>query len=320
VVEKPNMMPNSAVISISPKEKSRQWRGRERQFPNNIVWALFAAVLTASTLAVGCNPIPTPEPTVGPGPSPTIALSDIDHQVQVRDAGTGEAIRNATITLEIVEGVVPVASVTTDQEGQAIISIDPSNTGKVGRLIVRANDYKEDRRLIDLIADPLPHVVFLQKATPTPEPPPPATDTPVVPTALPASPPTSAPTNTSVTPGDTPTPTSSPTFTPSPTSTRIWPTHTPPPSALVIRELWATGTKCLRSGGWSADLWVRPEGGSGTYEYYINGEWKAGPVERGDTISLHSNSCTAIVGTMMVESGGQVKSREFFIDVPDCCD
>jgi len=118
--------------------------------------------------------------------------------------------------------------------------------------------------------------------------------------------------------------TSFPTLMPTPslTPTGVWPTstHTPPPIALVIRELWATGTKCLRSGGWSADLWVRPEGGSGTYEYYVNGEWKAGPVEGGVMLSLHSNACTAIVGTMMVESGGQVKSREFFIDVPDCCD
>lgn len=87
----------------------------------------------------------------------------------------------------------------------------------------------------------------------------------------------------------------------------------------MIKDLWATNTECRPGGLWSADLWVRPEGGDGTYTYYIEGDWRAGPITTGTTIRLNSQSCAALVGTVTVESGDQIKSQEYFIHVPSCC-
>ncbi len=127
----------------------------------------------------------------------------------------------------------------------------------------------------------------------------------------------------------------SPIFTPVPTST-VTSTSTPtdantettepgtvpsvlPTTSLTIKELWPVWTGCNPGGVWSAKLWVLPEGGNDTYMYYIDGEWKVGPLTEGATIFLHSDGCTAITGTVTVKSGEQYESRDFFIDVPDCC-
>jgi hypothetical protein len=91
------------------------------------------------------------------------------------------------------------------------------------------------------------------------------------------------------------------------------------PSALEVEELWPVGTECHLDGRWSADLRVLPEGGSGAYDYYVDGVWKASSGTEGVTIRLDRNACTAIVGTLTVKSGGQIVSREFSIDAPECC-
>ena len=88
---------------------------------------------------------------------------------------------------------------------------------------------------------------------------------------------------------------------------------------MTIKELWPVGTECRLGGHWSADLRVLPEGGNGTYDYYVDGVWKATSGTEGVTIRLDRDACTAIVGTLTVNSGGQIVSQEFWIGVPDCC-
>jgi len=88
---------------------------------------------------------------------------------------------------------------------------------------------------------------------------------------------------------------------------------------LSIRDLWPVGTGCQIGGTWWADLWIQPTGGDGHYKYYINGDWKADSIEQGVTIHLTSPSCTAIVGTASVESGGTIVSEKFYVPVPACC-
>jgi|GEM_PF-2434428 len=88
---------------------------------------------------------------------------------------------------------------------------------------------------------------------------------------------------------------------------------------LSIRDLWPVGTGCQIGGTWWADLWIQPTGGDGHYKYYINGDWRAESIQEGVTIRLTSQSCTAIVGTASVESGGVIVSQEFEVQVPACC-
>jgi len=123
----------------------------------------------------------------------------------------------------------------------------------------------------------------------------------------------------------TPVPTSTVTSTSTPTDANTETTEPGivpsvlPTTSLTIKELWPVWTGCNPGGVWSAKLWVLPEGGNDTYMYYIDGEWKVGPLTEGATIFLHSDGCTAITGTVTVKSGEQYESRDFFIDVPDCC-
>jgi len=270
-------------------------------------------VLVVVGFGVACSPTATPTTPITPAPS------GITHQVQVKDLETGVAIEGATVTLKIVEGP-SMASVTTDEAGQASIPVDPSDAHKVGKLVVQASGYEDECQYIDLTKDSLPHVVFLKRKSETPIPTP--ASTAVSPTPVLMNTPVPSPTFTPMPhPQPTDTPTSPPTLTstPRPLPTATFTPIPTPPIALSIRDLWPFGTACEAGGGWSADLWVQPIGGNGVYKYYADGVLKVGPTTEGATIHFYSPACSAIVGTMTVESGGQVVSHHYFIDVPDCC-
>lgn len=268
---------------------------------------LIFVMLVAVSAVTGCGKPTSTSSTSTSTPIPV-------HRLQVQDLETGQAVENAVVRVRTVGAAVN--SVTTDENGQAEIDVGSSD---IVELVISADGYKDEERYINLAQDAFPRVVFLKRLSepeetdiPSPAP------TGVIATPLPApgTPPTP-------TPMPTATPTLQPTFTPWPTSTsppRPTPTPTPPPIPLSIRDLWPTGTVCQVGSLWSADLWVQPVGGDGSYTYYIDGNWQAGPTAEGMTIHITRNTCIAIVGTMTVESGGQIESREFYIDVPDCCE
>ena len=273
-------------------------------------WLTGFFIFVAVSAVTGCGTL-----TSTPSPPTSTSTPISVHRLQVQDLHTREAVENAVVRVKTVGAANDIV---TDENGQAEICIGSSD---VVELIIRADGYESDELYIDLTQDPFPRVVFLKKSSEpdeTPFPPPTSMDATATSLPAPASP-TSSP---APTPMPAATPTLQPTSTPWPTSTsppRPTPIPTPPPIPLSIRDLWPTGAVCEVGSLWSADLWVQPEGGNGTYTYYTDGNWQAGPTTEGVTIHISCTTCTAIVGTLTVESGGQIESREFFIDVPDCC-
>ena len=104
----------------------------------------------------------------------------------------------------------------------------------------------------------------------------------------------------------------------------VTPATSPPTSSgedttLQIVEFWLLETACHPGHSWSVELWVRPQGGDGSYSYYIDGVWYADSINEGKRIHLDQGSCLPIESTLMVHSAGEVRDREFSIPVPACC-
>ena len=105
-------------------------------------------VLIVTSLIVGCAPQPTPSDT------------SFTYQVRVQDQDTGEAIEGADVTIAIGGDIAPVDDVT-DLNGIAMIPIDSSRAGKLGRLTVTASGYDKYDKYVNLTGDALPNVVQL---------------------------------------------------------------------------------------------------------------------------------------------------------------
>lgn len=287
--------------SLEPGQvKSERKESSIEKWKYIIVLLVVAIIAACAVIAVPLIEREIPPVT----PSPTVTFTP-HHRLQVQDLETRQAVENAVVSVRAVGAAG--ASIVTDGNGHAEINVGSSD---IVELVISADGYESGEWYIDLTQDTFPQVIFLKRLSELDEtlfPSPPPTDATA--TSLPAS---ASPT--SLAPTFTPTPTTPP---PTPPST-----YTPasPPSPLSIRDLWATGAVCDTGSLWSADLWVQPEGGDGTYTYYIDGNWQAGPTTEGVTIRISRAACIAIVGTMTVESGGQIESREFYIDVPDCCE
>lgn len=157
----------------------------------------------------------------------TNANPQFNYQVRVRDAASGTALTNVTVTLEIqASGLTPLIE-RTDSLGLARIPVVNGYVDQPGRLVVESAGYQTYTRFVDLTAGQLPENVFLQPLTtavlPTP------TDTPAVvatETAVPAdtmpppaSPTAEATTTLAPTQTSTPTPTATATLVPTPTAT-----------------------------------------------------------------------------------------------------
>jgi hypothetical protein len=97
------------------------------------------------------------------GPTPTPANTLFTYQVQVQDLETGETIKGAHVTIAVGGSIAPIDDVT-DSGGLAIIPVDASRAGKLGRLTVKAPGYEETVRNINLTEDTLPKVVQLASA------------------------------------------------------------------------------------------------------------------------------------------------------------
>ncbi len=270
-------------------------------------------VLSVISLVMGCGGEPGVTPTSEPAiptltptkiPSPIPSTADLIHELEVLDLDTREPVEGATIAFTEVAPASSIDDVTTDENGQATIVIDSSDADKVGRLLVQAEGYKDEERYIDLTRESLPPIIYLIKREPVA-----VTVTSEVSSGE-TSPPSPEPTDMSV-------PASVPTNVPITPVTP--PPPPPPPVQLSIRDIWPTGTGCQQGEAWYADIWVQPEGGDGSYTYYVDGTWKAGPTTEGMTIRVDSITCSAIVGTMTVNSAGQIASGEFYVTVPDCC-
>lgn len=100
-------------------------------------------------------------------------------------------------------------------------------------------------------------------------------------------------------------------------------TRTPSPTQFLqmplMIELWPVATECNSDGSWSVDFWVGPKGGDGIYAYYADGTWVAGPSSEGTTIHITNDDCSAYVGIISVESGGDVQQKEYYVPAPECC-
>jgi len=264
---------------------------------------LFAIVVAILWATVGCN----------------TSHKTLRCLVLVQDDNTRAGIEGAKVTVYVVTGENEHVSYSkaTNQNGRAEFNLPISQKGYVAWLTVEKTGYEkytsEYFNLED--SDEVKVCYLVRKETG-------AGTTVITPTIPPL---TEVTIPTELSPTDTPTPTSAPTPTNTPVPPKIIPTHTPtpyPPPPLIklsIRDLWPVGTGCQIGGIWWADLWIQPTGGDGHYKYYINGDWRADSVQEGVTIRLTSQSCTAIVGTASVESGGVIVSREFYVSVPQCC-
>lgn len=84
-------------------------------------------------------------------------------------------------------------------------------------------------------------------------------------------------------------------------------------------HLWLAQTECHPGGTWTATLRVEPRGGDGTYTYYNDGDWVAGPTDTPIDVELNGAVSTPLEGTITVESGDQIKSQDYSIPVPAGC-
>ena len=84
---------------------------------------------------------------------------NFDYQVHIESSGT--PVVNATVTIEIGGGKVPLDTIS-DSTGLARIIIDKSYLEKPGRLIIRATGYKPFTQNIDLVGGNLPKIIQLE--------------------------------------------------------------------------------------------------------------------------------------------------------------
>ena len=264
-------------------------------------------------LVIGCRPVQE---------TPVTAQPSFAYEVQVRDLETDQVIPNATVIVTAVDSP-PEPLERTDENGKATIELDFMKMNGMVQLTVMAEGYQKSEQYYNLNEDSLPKVVYLQPdpkmqtntaplITPTG-----AGESPIEP-ETPEEPATSTPTTS---PTATPSPTVAPPPTVAPTQNAAPPQPAPTSplvSPLQIRDLWETNVGC-GAGFWYAELWVKPVGGNGIYKYYVDGDLLAGPLQEGTTIRLTRNNCTALVGTMTVQSGNQVQSEKFYVAVPECC-
>jgi|GEM_PF-2791334 len=245
--------------------------------------------------------------------------------VLVQDDNTKAGIEGAKVTVYVEMGENKTASYSkaTNQNGRAEFNLPVSQKGHVAWLTVEKAGYESYRgEYFNLEDSEEVKVCYLvRKETDTGNINPPTTSTGEI-NAPTSKVETSVPLKIEPT---TPSPTvisHVPKVTDTPSPPTLIPTRIPPPRPLIqlsIRDLWPVGTGCQIGGTWWADLWIQPTGGDGHYKYYINGDWKADSIEQGVTIHLTSPSCTAIVGTASVESGGTIVSEKFYVPVPACC-
>jgi hypothetical protein len=109
-------------------------------------------------------------------------------------------------------------------------------------------------------------------------------------------------------------------FTPPPPPTR---TPTPPPAGsyppLSIDFWQLPGTERCEAQVWRQSVWIQGQGGDGTYTYYRDGEFLAGPLNNEGYSFEVSSSAGAIIITGRVVSGdGQEVQKEIYVPRPAC--
>jgi hypothetical protein len=137
------------------EEKGRLWG------PAQVWWAPIVVALIGGVCLIIATVIGLPDFITGKA-SPTPTTSSFIYQVRVQAQGTGEYIPNAEVRIEVGERA-PLRS-TTDTEGTAVISIDSSYAGQLGRLVVDAPGYKREEQFMNLTKGDLPAVVQLEPA------------------------------------------------------------------------------------------------------------------------------------------------------------
>lgn len=187
-----------------------------------------ALMLVVSTMLVECTPTPTPNPAT--------SGTSFTYQVQVQNQITGKVISGASVMITIGGDIAPVDDVT-DLNGIAMITIDDSRAGKMGRLLVTAPGYDKYDKYVNLTEGTLPNVIpLVESGTPTPITPTSTTTRTSPPSPTSTSSPTAAPTAT---------PTASPiartSAAPTSTSTRapvstLWPTSRPPATVPQLKS------------------------------------------------------------------------------------
>jgi hypothetical protein len=131
------------IFSLTPRNKNRfkNW--------DRVLTAFLAVVVTGAFTFLSIDSCTQNSPT-----------ATFEYQVRVQDGLSSQPIQNAEVIIE-GSGFAPRNDLT-DVNGVAIVRIDVSHVGELGRLIVEAQGYPRHVENINLLENELPDVVALE--------------------------------------------------------------------------------------------------------------------------------------------------------------